>query len=458
LVLFIIGIEDNVQYELEIVPHIINAMKLFPCWSGIMRPLFGYGSETASSSRIESNFNNLKHRVFHNDVLPLRVDTFLEKIIQYYRGDHLLLQGSTQNIDEREKYDDIINEDNENDIELGEYGNHEVEEDHEDSADDEIRIDHGDDIGQLVNCERDSNLIAQRPSNSCLACSNGDFPTGLHKCKICQTNVHLFGCSVPATGTEEGCGEERLCLICADIAVENNATEKWGKKHITKKSKISRSASSYLSKQPGFDELNLNEKGSSASVYFLKNGNLFKNRTIKIKETSGVNNKFVLSNTCAIDSLMTVLACSASDSKDFKTFLFRNVNKNKLIEFILDMLNPTGKKMYNKRVELIYPHFKSTLLVGGIQLIDVTDTASSITNKLFKELPSITRHINCTNELCEKYIKKTVLSSTVISINVYDEKIDVQNEIENIINSDEICESCETKKKFNYNTRRIFNY
>ncbi|KAF0688892.1 NOF-FB transposable element protein, partial [Aphis craccivora] len=223
------GIEDNVQYELEIVPHIINAMKLFPCWSGIMRPLFGYGSETASSSRIESNFNNLKHRVFHNDVLPLRVDTFLEKIIQYYRGDHLLLQGSTQNIDEREKYDDIINEDNENDIELGEYGNHEVEEDHEDSADDEIRIDHGDDIGQLVNCERDSNLIAQRPSNSCLACSNGDFPTGLHKCKICQTNVHLFGCSVPATGTEEGCGEERLCLICADIAVENNATEKWGK-------------------------------------------------------------------------------------------------------------------------------------------------------------------------------------------------------------------------------------
>lgn len=91
--LFIIGIEDNVQYELEIVPHIINAMKLFPCWSGIMRTIFGYGSETASSSRIESNFNNLKHRVFKNDVLPLRVDTFLEKLIKYYRGDNLLLQG-----------------------------------------------------------------------------------------------------------------------------------------------------------------------------------------------------------------------------------------------------------------------------------------------------------------------------------------------------------------------------
>jgi len=110
------------------------------------------------------------------------------------------------------------------------------------------------------------------------------------------------------------------------------------------------------------------------------------------------------------------------------------------------MLSPTGKKMYNKRVELIYPHFKSSILIGGIQLIDVTDTATSITNKLLKELPSITRHINCSNEHCEKYMKKTILSSTVISINVYDEEIDVQNEIENIINSDEICETCEAKK------------
>jgi len=62
-----------------------------------------------------------------------------------------------------------------------------------------------------------------------------------------------------------------------------------GIKHTSESSKKSRSASSYLSKQPGFDEFNLNEKGSSVSVYFLKNGNFFKNRSIKIKELSGVN-------------------------------------------------------------------------------------------------------------------------------------------------------------------------
>lgn len=86
----------------------------------------------------------------------------------------------------------------------------------------------------------------------------------------------------------------------------------------------------------------------------------------------------------------------------------------------------------------------------------MTDTATtSITNKVLKGLPSITRHINCPYERCKKYMAKTILSSNVISINVYDEEIDVQNEIENKIDSDEICETCEAKKN---DTWRIFNY
>lgn len=68
-----------------------------------------------------------------------------------------------------------------------------------------------------------------------------------------------------------------------------------------------------------------------------------------------------------------------------------------------------------------YPYFKSSILVGSIHLIDATDTATSITNKLLKGLPSITHHINCPNEHCEKYMTKTILSTTVISITVYDE-------------------------------------
>lgn len=69
---------------------------------------------------------------------------------------------------------------------------------------------------------------------------------------------------------------------------------------------------------------------------------------------SGFYDKFILSNTCVVDSLMTVVACWASDSKKFKNFLCNLVGEYKIIEFILNMLNPTGKKMYNKRVEIIF--------------------------------------------------------------------------------------------------------
>ncbi len=53
--------------------------------------IFGFGDGIASSSRCESNFNHLKNRVFKNEVLPIRVDSFVEHILKYYQGDHLLL-------------------------------------------------------------------------------------------------------------------------------------------------------------------------------------------------------------------------------------------------------------------------------------------------------------------------------------------------------------------------------
>jgi len=68
--------------------------------------IFGYGTSTASSSRIESNFNHVKNRVFKNENLPLRVDKFVEMLINYYRGDHLLLEGQNKDNDNLEFNDE----------------------------------------------------------------------------------------------------------------------------------------------------------------------------------------------------------------------------------------------------------------------------------------------------------------------------------------------------------------
>lgn len=48
-----------------------------------MMRMFDYGEKAASSSRIESNFNNLKHGVYNNDTILIRGDHFVEKLVNF---------------------------------------------------------------------------------------------------------------------------------------------------------------------------------------------------------------------------------------------------------------------------------------------------------------------------------------------------------------------------------------
>jgi hypothetical protein len=67
----------------------------------------------------------------------------------------------------------------------------------------------------------DSNII-------CLPCENGDILTRIHRCIKCQKPVHLFGCSVEnVQNNEEGYGESRVCLWCAEKDYENVVVEHW---------------------------------------------------------------------------------------------------------------------------------------------------------------------------------------------------------------------------------------
>lgn len=106
---------------------------------------------------------------------------------------------------------------------------------------------------------------------SCTPCNNGHKPTGLHRCNRCNKSVHLFGCSVAVKNTEEGCGEARLCLACNIICNrkenESTAVEVWKKKGNNQdRSTKLRSSKSYLNKQPGFNKINLNQKGNISSI------------------------------------------------------------------------------------------------------------------------------------------------------------------------------------------------
>jgi len=335
----IIGQFDNAQFLPSLESRIVNAMKFFPCWSGIMRDTFGYGTKTASSSRIEGNFNQLKNRLFKNEILPLRIDTFLEKLLIYYKGDHLLIQGnyqdwengiSTENesVHDLEMYNRSIirNENNfvqdtrsiEKEIIIDNYSiddhasaqcdtrstkkeimidDYSIDDrasiecdtrDWEDSIffenetdpvpktndnlvnvrindifqDDTIHKDISEeyikedeiiriskdinvsdiDIEENANIEKVNknnnkkdivqNVLSVKENETCIACTNGDYPTGLHKCMFCKKSVHTFGCSISISGSNEGCGQKRICKDCdrkKSENIENNATEVWKK-------------------------------------------------------------------------------------------------------------------------------------------------------------------------------------------------------------------------------------
>lgn len=56
-----------------------------PLWTALMRPYFKYGKITASSSTVESYFNDLKNRQLKK--LPQRVDDFLVNHLRYIEGE-----------------------------------------------------------------------------------------------------------------------------------------------------------------------------------------------------------------------------------------------------------------------------------------------------------------------------------------------------------------------------------
>lgn len=480
----IIGICDNAQYIPELEPIIVRTFKLFPCWSGIMRQTFGFGEKIASSSRIEGNFNHIKNRVFKNDHLPVRVDTFVEKLTLYYRGDHLLIQGES-NVDNCIIDDDISHdgnnggdnvndsdEENDNDNDYNNYDGDFILIDHQivllNKQSDGTLLNENNEIidnnRQFISGRSSTNntanilgktlILPNEPpvysqkltktsSSSCVACQNGDLPTGMHKCLECGKSVHLFGCSVGIPGTQEGCGESRICLECNNkklIFAENNATESWCRKGKRQHSQTNRSSKSYLVQQPGFELLDLNKKGNITPVVLLKNGNGLHTRPILFPGLG----KFVITNTCSVDSILSLLATSAADSATFREYLVGMSTLHLTSNIALQMIKEKKKQqIYRNRLALILEHFESRVktIVGGLKSIDVIGTAASIADNMMNKLPSLIRNSKCENNCCSIPVMET--TSSKLSLNVYGKEFQIQKEIEDHLKTyKEICVYC----------------
>lgn len=93
-------------------------------------------------------------------------------------------------------------------------------------------------------------------------------------------------------------------------------------------SKKQRSSHSYLVSQPGFEFFDINKKGLITPIFLLKNGNCLTNRAILIPKLG----KMVLSNTCSVDSLLSILATSTADIVRFKNVMINKLSSNRTVK------------------------------------------------------------------------------------------------------------------------------
>lgn len=362
------GTHDNMHFNEPLAKKLKDFCKFIPIWSAVMVSIFKYGKITESSASSESLFNDLKNRIFNHKTLPLRIDDFIKTHIKSVEGSIILSE--SRNISSTI---------------------HQIQPNNED----------------LIQPNRDT-------LNLCPACKNGDFPSDAHKCIICSAKVHVLDeCSV-SIGNEEGYGEKRKCIGCHTSNTSNIneinedlILENWGNEALGPEKK--RKKKNYLDKDPTIVLYNDQSPTKSIVIGILQNGSLSKLSPVLIN-----SKHFVVTNTCAFDSIVHALCVSMCDSPLYYQFI--NSKKEDLLLFNLvcnALRDGINVQTYKKRAIILESITdKDNILKSSyIHHINSETTIELLIQKLFKDYPSriITR--NCKNCPANSFFSTFLISN-----------------------------------------------
>jgi len=330
----------NALYLPTLVPKILKCMKLLSLWSGLMIQIFGYGDETASSAAVESTFRKIKNVTFKNIDLPTNIENFIEHHSASLKGASLLRTSRYTHTSKSNNQNNAlpVNLDDSIDFILSPI--------HHDNMDEPI------DTYLVVSSNSTHQNNSTNYSSGCPLCNSGDFPSknGSHKCNKCHVPVHaLLSCSTHKQGNEE----IRYCLKCskndeeinaAYLSEENKSVEGWNRKP-----KRQRNLNSYLCPNPNLRHLQINNSKNIQTLPLLKNGS----RAQELKSCTIKNiGKVILSNTCAFDTISSILMVAICDSIQYCCMV--NECDNIFYKFIVELVNNgISSKTYTNRAELM---------------------------------------------------------------------------------------------------------
>lgn len=434
----------------SIIPFLIKSIKMLPLWSGIMIPIFRYGTPTKSSAAVESMFHKTKNIVFKDINLPTTLETFLERRVVSLKGSALLNnyeelseenEGHSSSLISNISQFNVIYDD-ENNIPLLSCGRNEKQ------------------LTQ-INCPdpNSSNKIhAIRITSKvkCPLCSSGRIPetSGMHKCNTCGIPVHAIeGCSyyyddedtvrvcsdcfkgsmntnhsnsfsanntlskIVDSTTEDyidNVEQSRLNLnteqnfnntnksqnqinkidMNDDIINENIATENWNRQK-------KKSTKSYLLPNPHLKYIDMTAR-QTKSLPMLKNGSRADDlKALSLKKYGSV----VLSNTCAFDTAVFLLMVAFCDSEKYFNSLSSTHEDYKFIEFIKKTLSKgVTVNTYRQRARIIIETQKptSTPLKYGQNLIKCDTTFGNLLKCMLPKCPTVIDRSSCSNDQCNK--------------------------------------------------------
>lgn len=214
---------DNALFCPSLVPLVIELLRDLPIVSNVMRPLFQYGTDLASSARVESTFNQIKNRLSSDRSLPLRVDSFICSHINALDGELKLVAASSPRLGEQSK----INLSNSKNI----CTPNKVDIPNTRTVPSKQILDHNSDIQQTQTLSKDMLSPENKTTDVCPDCSNGRLPGGAHRCVKCKKAVHIIynSCS-RSISNEEGYEEKRICVNClneSNSKQEDFVLENW---------------------------------------------------------------------------------------------------------------------------------------------------------------------------------------------------------------------------------------
>lgn len=529
------GNHDNLYFLPNIVPLILNICTYLPLWSGIMCKSFKYGDIPPSSAAIESQFNDLKHRVLkHVDFIPMRVDDFLKVHIESINGSMKLIHAKIKSqqllynqipiddkpliIDElvhlgkspihvqstscsnkspistQSPYDDQSSLKGCNSIISYETTNSNNSSTIKNPIIIEPFINYTNDNESLTNSEQ-SPIIDQNSSktskqpcydlvssdnelldlvlspikqhnpsiNKCVPCAAGDLPTGSHKCIRCFKNVHIIsGCST-SIGNEEGYGEKRICDSCypkeyiqdnygqrkrklknntsglyeaPHLENEDNEEENW--KNING-GNFSKKKSIYLTPNREILLRNLNSRSKTKVIGLIKNGNKSNLMSVMLN-----GHNYVLSNTCAFDSIIQLLAVAYCDSTEYSKYVLDKKESNTLWHLVFALLRDgVTVQTYRKRAKILINLFPGESMTNGITFLSVEQAADNLLNKLLPQDPCIKINKKCNNCSHKETVTQNYLTICVKDKNPTKRQLDyLLNEEIRLIKKSTVCKQC----------------